>query len=192
MPLTSPRVVLPVALLAAAIAAISGRRTWLRGEVADAVLGSATVTAAGTQVVPGLVAIALVVAAAVHAAATAGPLTRRVCLALGAGAAALLAVLSVRVATSAESLLGGIAAEQTSRTGTIPVTGVSISFWPWLIAALALLAAVAAIGGFVGAAGWRGLSQRYDAPADQATGSRGERTAGAWDELDRDIDPTAR
>ena len=192
MPLTSPRVVLPVALLAAAIAAISGRRTWLRGEVADAVLGSATVTAAGTQVVPGLVAIALVVAASVLAAATAGPLTRRVCLALGAGAAALLAVLSVRVATSAESLLGGIAAEQTSRTGTIPVTGVSISFWPWLIAALALLAAVAAIGGFVGAAGWRGLSQRYDAPADQATGSRGERTAGAWDELDRDIDPTAR
>lgn len=192
MPLTSPRVVLPVALLAAAIAAISGRRTWLRGEVADAVLGSATVTGAGTQVVPGLVAIALVVAAAVLAAATAGPLTRRVCLALGAGAAALLAVLSVRVATSAESLLGGIAAEQTSRTGTIPVTGVSISFWPWLIAALALLAAVAAIGGFVGAAGWRGLSQRYDAPADQATGSRGERTAGAWDELDRDIDPTAR
>ena len=192
MPLTSPRVVLPVALLAAAIAAISGRRTWLRGEVADAVLGSATVTAAGTQVVPGLVAIALVVGAAVLAAATAGPLTRRVCLALGAGAAALLAVLSVRVATSAESLLGGIAAEQTSRTGTIPVTGVSISFWPWLIAALALLAAVAAIGGFVGAAGWRGLSQRYDAPADQATGSRGERTAGAWDELDRDIDPTAR
>lgn len=192
MPLTSPRVVLPVALLAAAIAAISGRRTWLRGEVADAVLGSATVTAAGTQVVPGLVAIALVVAAAVLAAATAGPLIRRVCLALGAGAAALLAVLSVRVATSAESLLGGIAAEQTSRTGTIPVTGVSISFWPWLIAALALLAAVAAIGGVVGAAGWRGLSQRYDAPADQATGSRGERTAGAWDELDRDIDPTAR
>ena len=99
---------------------------------------------------------------------------------------------ALRVATSAESLLGGIAAEQTSRTGTIPVTGVSISFWPWLIAALALLAAVAAIGGVVGAAGWRGLSQRYDAPADQATGSRGERTAGAWDELDRDIDPTAR
>lgn len=200
MPWTGPRIVLPVALAAAAVAAVSGRRTWLTGQTADAVLGSATIRAAGADVVPGLVAIALVLGAGVLAAATAGPLARRIALIAAASAGVLLSVLSLRAVTSAAGLLGTLAAERTSRTGSIPVQDIAVSPWPWLVAAAAALATVAVLGGLAGAGRWRGLSQRYDAPSTpalptsgdgSAAGSRGERTPVAWDDMDKDIDPTA-
>lgn len=192
MPWTSPRLVVPVVLAAAALAAVSGRRTWLSGQVTDAVLGHAQVTGPGTRVVPGLVAIALIIVAGVLAAATSGPRARRLCLAATALAALALAALAIRAIVRAATLLGTIAAESTSRSGTIPVTGIQVGPWAYLVAAAGAIAALAAVAGLVGAGRWRGLSQRYDAPAGEATGSRGERTAGAWDDLDRDIDPTER
>jgi len=168
---TGPRVVVPVALLAAGLAAISGRRVWLTGRVEDAVVGSSTVTGTGTQVVPGLVALALVLAAAVLAAATAGAVMRRLALVLGAVAGIALA---------------------SSRTGTIPVTGVSVGSWPWLVAAAAMAGATACLAGLAGASQWRGLSQRYDAPAAEPAGAvpRGQRTTSAWNDLDDGVDPT--
>ncbi|HRW00328.1 MAG TPA: Trp biosynthesis-associated membrane protein [Tetrasphaera sp.] len=189
---TGPRVVVPVALLAAGLAAISGRRVWLTGRVEDAVVGSSTVTGTGTQVVPGLVALALVLAAAVLAAATAGAVMRRLALVLGAVAGIALAVLAVRASSSGASLLGGLAAEASSRTGTIPVTGVSVGSWPWLVAAAAMAGATACLAGLAGASQWRGLSQRYDAPAAEPASAvpRGQRTTSAWNDLDDGVDPT--
>ena len=71
--LARPRVVVLAALLAAGIAVVAGRRPWLTGLVDDATLGRTSVGATGSQAVPGLVALALVIAAAALAAATSGP-----------------------------------------------------------------------------------------------------------------------
>ena len=130
--LSRPSVVVLVSLAGAAVAAISGRRPWLSARVDDAVLGATTVSGTGTQVVPGLVALALILAAAVLAAATSGPVMRRVSLVVGGCVALGLGALAVRAATSAPDLLGAIAAEASSRTGSIPVTDAQVSAWPTL------------------------------------------------------------
>ena len=189
--LSRPSVVVLVSLAAAAVAAISGRRPWLSARVDDAVLGATTVSGTGTQVVPGLVALALILAAAVLAAATSGPVMRRVSLVVGGCVALGLGALAVRAATSAPDLLGAIAAEASSRTGSIPVTDAQVSAWPWLVVAASALAGAACLAGLRGAAGGRGLSQRYDAPAAaDVPGPRGQRTPAPWDQLDHDVDPT--
>ncbi len=186
-----PRIVVPVALVAAGVTVASGRQTWLHGRVEDGDF-SARATAAGTAVVPGLVALALVVAAAAVAAATAGLVVRRLTLAVGAGAAFALATLSIMVPISADRLLGGVAAAASGRTGTVDASA-SASFWPYAVFAATVVATAVLVAGFVGARGWRGLSDRYDPPADPeaASGGRGERVASTWDRLDHGDDPTA-
>lgn len=185
-----PRVVVPVALLAAGVAVIAGRRPWLAGLVDDATLGRTQVGAAGSEAVPGLVALALIVAAAALAAATAGPLLRRLTLVLGTAAATGLALLAVRAVSDADGILGALAATATGRTGTIPVSGITTTAWPYAVATCAGLAALALLAGLTGAGSWRGLSQRYDAPGE-AAGGRGQRVSTAWEDLERGVDPTA-
>ncbi|MFN8029460.1 MAG: Trp biosynthesis-associated membrane protein [Dermatophilaceae bacterium] len=185
-----PRVVVPAALLAAGIAVVAGRRPWLTGLVDDATLGRTSVGATGSQAVPGLVALALVIAAAALAAATSGPVLRRLTLVLGSAASLGLALLGVRAVAEADGILGALAATASGRTGTIPVTGVTTAFWPYAVAASAALSALASLAGLTGAGSWRGLSQRYDAPGE-AAGGRGQRVSTAWDDLERGVDPTA-
>lgn len=188
--LTGPRVVVPVALLVAGLGVVSGRRVWLTGRVEDAVLGSSTISGTGAQVVPGLVAVSLVLAAAALAAATAGPLLRRLTLAAGLLAAVALGTLSARALVEGDTLLGGLAATASGRTGTIPVAA-RAGLWPAVLAAASCVAVLALVTGLAGASSWRGLSQRYDAPADpDVAGGRGERVPGTWDRLDRGDDPT--
>ncbi|MEI2775884.1 MAG: Trp biosynthesis-associated membrane protein [Tetrasphaera sp.] len=189
--LSSPRVVLPAGLAAAALTVVSGRRTWLTGTGDDPVLGSGRVDATGTQVVPGLVALALVVAAAVVAAATAGALLRRLTL-IAAGVAGLaVAALAGRALLDADAALGTIAAEASGRTGQVAVSATA-SIWPYAVLAAGLLAAAAAVLGLSRAASWRGLGQRYEAPAGgDVAGARGQRVASAWERLDRGEDPTS-
>lgn len=185
-----PRVVVSVALLAAGVAVVAGRRPWLTGLVDDATLGRTSVGATGSQAVPGLVALALIIAAAALAAATSGPLLRRLTLLLGVAAATGLAILAVRALAQGDSILGALAATASGRTGTTPVTGVTPAFWPYAVAASAALSALASLAGLTGAGSWRGLSQRYDAPGE-AGGGRGQRMSTAWDDLERGVDPTA-
>ncbi len=172
------------------VAPISGRRPWLSARVDDAVLGATTVSGTGTQVVPGLVALALILAAAVLAAATSGPVMRRVSLVVGGCVALGLGALAVRAATSAPDLLGAIAAEASSRTGSIPVTDAQVSAWPWLVVAASALAGAACLAGLRGAPGGGALPQGYPPPPADVPGPRGQRTPAPWDQLDHDIDPT--
>lgn len=189
--MTGPRVVVPVALIVAALGLIAGRRPWLTGTVDDAALGTSTITGSGTQVVPGLVALSLVLGAAALAAATAGPVIRRITLAVGGLAALALAGLSGRALADGETLLGGLAATASGRTGTVPVVA-HAGVWPIVILVAGCVGVLALGAGLLGAPAWRGLSQRYDAPADpDVAGGRGERVLGDWDRLDRGDDPTA-
>lgn len=190
----TPRYVIPPVLLAAFAVVIAGRREWFAGRIAasSAVGAGSPVTATGADAVPGLIAFALVIAAGILAAATSGPVLRRVTLVVSALAGMALTVLTALALTRADDTLGTAAATASGLTGNVPVTAITTSPWPYVVFVAAVVATLATILGLLGAARWRGLSQRYEAPvADgEPAGGRGERVASAWDQVDRGMDPT--
>jgi len=185
---TGKLTVVLLALAGALVLLASGGRTWLTGTVDDAVLGASRVTATGTEVASGLVALALVAGAAAVASTTSGPVMRRVTLAVLALAGLGESVVAGRVALDPQAALGTVAARAAGRTGTLE-THASATAWPWLALAACLLLLVAAGCGWSGAPGWRGLGARYETPATTA-GARGQRVATDWDRLDAGDDPT--
>jgi uncharacterized membrane protein (TIGR02234 family) len=186
---TSKATVVLLALLGALVVLVSGSRDWVRGTVQDP-LGTSQIVGTGTQVASGLAALALVGAAAALASATSGRVVRRVALAVLAVSALGLGFLAGRVLRDPSGVMGSVAARAMGRTGSVE-THVSVTVWPGLCLVAALLLLVAAVGGWVGAASWRGLGARYEAQGATATGARGQRVASDWDRLDAGDDPTA-
>jgi uncharacterized membrane protein (TIGR02234 family) len=185
---TSKAFVVLVALVGSGILLVSGSRVWVTGTVDDPVLGASRVQGTGSQVASGVVALALVAAAAALASATAGRVVRRVTLVLLAVAALGELVLVGRVLLDPSGALGEVAARSAGRTGTIE-THASVTVWPWLCLLAVALLGLADACGWVGAARWRGLGARYEAPGSTA-GARGQRVASDWDRLDAGDDPT--
>ena len=188
--LTSKAAVILLALLGAGTLLASGGRTWVTGTIDDPVMGASRVTGTGSEVASGVVALALVAAAAALASTTSGPVVRRVTVVVLALATLGEAWLAAHVALSPQEALGREAARSLGRTGTLETHATPTS-WPWvaLLACVPLL--LAAVGGWVGARGWRGLGARYEAPGATA-GARGQRVASDWDRLDAGEDPTER
>lgn len=186
---TSKAFVVLLSLVAAGVLLAGGSRTWVTGTVDDAVLGASRITGSGGEVASGVVALALVAAAAALASTTSGPLVRRITLAVLALAGLAESGLAAMVLFDPSGALGSVAARSTGRTGTVE-THASVTAWPWLALVAGLLAVVAAAGGWVGARGWRGLSARYETPGTTSTGARGQRVASDWDRLDAGDDPT--
>lgn len=191
----------PAGVLLAAIGAggvlLTGSRPWVAGTVSDAVLGTSSISAAGSDVAPGLSALALVVIAASVAVVSGGRVVRVVSLAVEGAALLGLAALVVRVAAEPAGLLGPVAAASVGRTGSIPSVA-SATAWPWVACAGTLLAAVGWVGAVAGFRTWAGPSQRYerrprvpeDPDAGASAGPRGQRVTSAWDQLDAGLDPT--
>lgn len=198
--LASKRVVLALALAGALLLIVSASRTWVSGTVDDAVLGASRVTGSGSQLAPGVVAVALAGAAAALVAVTAGPVVRRVSVVLLGGAGLGAAALTGALLLDPAGRLGDVAAHSTGRTGRVETHATTLG-WPWVALAAAGLLVAAAIAAWAGAARWRGLSARYggsaaEPPAAGASavsaspGVRGQRVASAWDSLDAGLDPT--
>lgn len=179
-----------LALASSLVLLASGGRTWVSGTVDDAVLGASRIDATGTEVASGVVALALVALAAAVASTTSGPVLRRVTLAVVALAAVAEGYVVARVAFDPSGALGSVAARSAGRTGTLE-THSSATAWPWVDLVACVLLLVAAVGGWVGAPGWRGLGARYETPTTTA-GPRGQRVGTDWDRLDAGEDPTAR
>ena len=188
--ITSKLVVVLLALVGSGILLASGGRVWVSGTVDDAVLGASRVSGTGTEVASGVVALALVGAAAALASATGGAVVRRITLAVLALAGLAEAVVAMRVALAPEDPLGAIAAKAAGRTGSIETHAMSTA-WPWVAVVAGTLLVLAAVLGWVGARRWRGLGARYEAPTTSA-GARGQRVATDWDRLDAGDDPTLR
>lgn len=186
--LTSKAMVILLAVVGALIVLVSGSRTWVHGSVQDP-LGASQIAGTGTEVASGLAALALVGAAAALASATSGRVVRRLALVVLALTGLALGVLAGRVLQDPSGVMGSVAARAMGRTGSVQ-THVSTTLWPWLCLLAALLLVVAAVGGWLGAASWRGLGARYEAQGT-ATGARGQRVASDWDRLDAGDDPTA-
>ena len=188
--LTSKLSVVLLALLGSGVLLSSGGRIWVRGTVDDAVLGASRISGTGSEVASGVVALALVGAAAALASATSGPVVRRVTLVVLALAGAAEGFVAARVGLAPESSLGAIAAKAAGRTGSIE-THATATAWSWLCVVASVLLVVAAVAGWVGAGRWRGLGARYEAPST-SSGARGQRVATDWDRLDAGDDPTVR
>lgn len=179
-----------LSLVAGVTLLASGGRVWVTGTVDDAVLGASRITGSGSQVASGVVALALVACAAALASTTSGPVVRR--LTLGALALAGLGAVAIagRVALDPAGSLGSVAARAAGRTGTLE-THATTTVWPWVCVIAGAVLVLAAVGGLIGAASWRGLGARYETPTTTA-GARGQRVASDWDRLDAGDDPTAR
>jgi hypothetical protein len=184
---TSKAFVIVTALLGAGLLLVSGSRVWVRG-TADVLLGPTRIEGTGSQVASGVVALALVAAAAAVASTTAGPIVRRLTLSALTLAALGELVLVGGVLLDPGAALGEVAARSAGRTGTVE-THASATVWPWLCLVGVGLLVAAAIGGWLGAKRWRGLGARYETPGATA-GARGQRVPSAWDRLDAGDDPT--
>lgn len=186
--MTAKRYAALVVLAAAVGLLLSTTRVWLTGRTSDAVLGSATVVATGSQAAPGALALAAVCLAALVAVLTAGPRVRVVATVAMLAASVSAAYAVVRVLVEPAGALGARAAEQAGRTGVVPVDA-GVAGWGWA----GLCCAV----GLVAAAGWLalatrgsgGLSGRFERPAAAGTAPRpSARTT--WDALSDGQDPT--
>lgn len=168
-------------VLGALVVVVTASRTWLTGSVDDVVLGRSSVSATGSEVAGGVVALALVVVAGAVASATAGPRARVVALVLTTLAAVAGVVLVVRVVLDPDAALGPIAAAAAGRTGSIETHAV-VGAWPWVAMAGFVLATLALAGLARVRRAAPGLSSRYDAP--------GRAPASDWDQLTAGEDPT--
>ena len=162
--LTSKRTVLLLVLLAAGVLLVSGSRVWVNGSVDDPVLGASILHGTGSQVARGVLAAALVGAAAVVAAATSGRIVRRLAATVVVLAGALGAAVIGSVVADPDGALGRLAATGTGRTGDVPAHG-SVTLWVWVAALAAVVMTLAGVAALVGAGRWSGLSSRYDAPS---------------------------
>ncbi len=184
-----------LSLLGAGGILLTGSRPWVTGTVSDAVLGTSTVSATGSDVAPGLSALALVVAAAAIAAVSGGRVVRVGSLVVEALALGGVAILVARVAADPAGVLGPVAAASVGRTGSIEAVA-RLTAWPWVAAAGIVVAAVGVGGAVAGMRAWSGPSARYerrpagDPDPETVTGRRGQRVASAWDQLDAGLDPT--
>ena len=184
------RNVVGLVLLLAGLLVVTASRTWVTGRARVDVVGSRDLAATGSQAAPGLVALALLAAAAVLAAATSRRVGRRIALVLLSAASVGLLFTVARVVPRGDELLGEIGARAAGHTGTVPVDA-SIGPWVWVALLAAVLLVAASLLGWAGAPGWRGLSDRYSRTEDTVPGARGERVGSDWDRLSSGDDPTA-
>jgi uncharacterized membrane protein (TIGR02234 family) len=199
--LTRKRVVSAAVAVPAVVLLLATTRTWLTGRSAEPLLGGGAVSATGSQVAPGVVALALVCLVALVTTLTGGPAVRRVStVALVLAAAGAVALTAVPL-TRPEKALGRVAAAALGRTGVV-ATSANVSAWAWTALVAGLVLVLAAVLAAVAARRWSGLSNRFDAPGDGSeatTGTGDVTTAGtgqgthrtAWDELTEGRDPTA-
>ncbi len=192
--LRSKGVVALLGLLAAGLLLASAFRPWVTGAVDDAVLGATRISATGSEVAPGLTAVALATGAAVIAVVAAGRVTRVVALVAYAVCLAAAAALAVRVLVDPDGVLGPVAASRVGRTGSVEVLAEPTG-WPWVALVACAVGLLGLVGAVVGLRTWGGPSSRYEVDAARAgepdvAGPRGERVASDWDELSAGRDPT--
>jgi len=189
--LSSKGVVVLLALLGAGLLLVSALRPWVTGAVDD-VLGATRISATGSEVAPGLTAVALAIGAAAIAMVAAGRIARTVAAVAYAVCVAVAVVLAVRVLLDPAAVLGPVAASRVGRTGSVQTVATTTP-WPWVALLACGIALLGLVGALVGMRRWGGPSRRYEVPdgsAGVAAGPRGERVASDWDELSAGRDPT--
>jgi uncharacterized membrane protein (TIGR02234 family) len=200
--LTSKRAVSAMVAVPVLVLLLATTRTWLTGRSAEPLLGGGVVSATGSQVAPGVVALALVSLVALVTMLTGGPVVRRVSSVVLVIASAGSVALIVPPLTDPEQALGRVAAAGLGRTGVVRTTA-DVSTWAWVALVAGVVLFLASLLAAVAAGRWSGLSSRFEVPVDEggdapSTGAEegasavsergGHRTT--WDELSEGRDPT--
>jgi uncharacterized membrane protein (TIGR02234 family) len=200
--LTSKRVVSAAVAVPDLVLLLATTRTWITGRSAEPLLGGGAVSATGSQVAPGVVALALVCLVALVTMLTGGPVVRRVSSVVLVLAAAGSVALTVAPLADPEQALGRVAAAGLGRTGVVRTTA-EVSGWAWTALVAGVVLFLASLLAAVAAGRWSGLSSRFEVPVDDsgdappaderrptpdATDRGAHRTA--WDELSDGRDPT--
>jgi glucan phosphoethanolaminetransferase (alkaline phosphatase superfamily) len=186
--LTGKRVVSPLVAVPALLLLFASTRTWLTGHATDPLLGG-EVSASGAQLAPGVVALAAVCLVALVALLSGGPRVRRTSAVVIVLAAAAAAALTIWPLTDAQAGLGRVAAGTLGRTGTVATTAAATS-WAWVAVVAAVALVLAALLAYAATGSWAGLSSRFDAPGEVATGADPGIRRTPWDELSEGRDPT--
>jgi uncharacterized membrane protein (TIGR02234 family) len=199
--LTGKRAVSVAVAVPGVVLLLATTRTWLTGRSAEPLLGGGVVSATGSQVAPGVVALALVCLVALVTTLTGGPLVRRVSSVALVLAAAGSVALTVPPLTDPEQALGRVAAAGLGRTGVVRTTA-EVSAWAWIALVAGIVLFLATLLAGVAAGRWSGLSSRFEVPVEESEGSASaaepEPTPAAsrgthrttWDELSEGRDPT--
>ena len=200
--LTSKRAVSAAVAVPALVLLLATTRTWITGRSTEPLLGGGAVSATGSQVAPGVVALALVCLVALVTTLTGGPVVRRVSSVVLVLAAAGSVALTVAPLSDPEQALGRVAAAGLGRTGVVRTTA-EVSGWAWTALVASVVLFLASLLAAVAAGRWSGLSSRFEVPVDEsgdappvgeprptpdATGRGTHRTT--WDELSEGRDPT--
>jgi uncharacterized membrane protein (TIGR02234 family) len=188
--LTGKRAVSALVIVPALLLLLAATRPWLTGRSADPLLGGGAVSATGSQLAPGVVALAAVALVALLATLTSGPWLRRACAVLLLVAALGAVALTVRPLLDPEGTLGRVAASGLGRTGEVRTTA-AVAAWAWLALVAAVLLTLAALLALVAAGRWSGLSSRFEPPAPRRPVARTqeERRRSAWDAVSEGRDP---
>lgn len=202
--LTGKRVVSALVALPALVLLLAATRPWLSGRSAEPLLGGGAVTATGTQLTPGVAALALVALVALVTTLTGGRVVRRVssvAMLLAAVGAFLLTLGPLR---DPETALGRVAAAGLGRTGVVRTTA-DVSGWAWTAVVASVVLVCSSVLALVAAGRWGGLSRRFDSPAEETasatSATSGDTTAApaetaadarssAWEDLSSGVDPT--
>src|SRR4029079_16501389 len=119
---TSKRAVSAAVAVPALVLLLATTRTWITGRSTEPLLGGGVVSATGSNVAPGVVALTLVCLVALVTTLTGGPVVRRGASAVvvleSAGAGALVAP----PLSDPEQALGRVAAAGLGRTGVVRTT----------------------------------------------------------------------
>ena len=178
--LTRGRAVLLVLVLGGLVLATAGP-TWVRAETATALQESVPVVVTGGDAAPAVSAAGMVLLAAGLALALSGRVARKV----------VLAVVAIAGITVAESALGVVRdPAQAAAAGAGEAAGVTdltaaamVTPWPWVAAAVGVLAVASAAWVARVSKGWTTTSTRHERTARE--------TPDDWDALSHGADPSA-
>lgn len=179
MNLTRARAVVLVVAVGVLTLATAGP-VWVRAETATALDPSVAVAVTGGDAAPAVNAAGLVLLAAGLALALGGRLARRVVLAVVVAAGVLIAATAVGVALDPAGVAAAGAGEVAGVTDL--TSAATVTAWPWVSAAVGVLAVAAALVVAVVSKGWTTTSARHE----RTTGE----TPDDWDALSHGADPS--
>ena len=172
-------------LLAGAVVTLAVGRAWASARVRLPGLPTSTVSVTGSDVVPVVSALGVVIVAGAVATVAVRGLGRRLCglVVAGAGIVVVVAVVGAEPAVLAQLEDRLVGAAGASPRGAAEV---AVSLWRWLCCGGGALAAAFGLLVCWRGSAWPGLGARYAAPAAPGT----DPDTDLWRALDRGDDPT--
>lgn len=167
---------LGLTLLGAGLLALAALPVWVRGSIDDPVLGLRAASVTGRVAAPLVLALGLLALAAALVAAVTGRVGRALAGLLAVGAGLGSGWVALGVLRDGPAALARSAAGAVGRSGVTPVSGVTVTPWPWLALVGGALAALGGVAVVCGAPRWAGSNARYENPADR-TDAQPEKTS---------------